>query len=58
MITYNFQKYCEHCADIEPRADILYGYNRPETIIINCEHEEICRRIYEQIKEEKNDAGI
>lgn len=53
MITYSFQKYCEHCEDIEPRADILYGFNRPEAITIKCEHEEKCRRIYERIKEEE-----
>lgn len=53
MITYSFEKYCEHCEDIEPRADILYAFNRPDTIIIKCEHEEKCRRIYERIKEEQ-----
>ena len=57
MIQYNFQKYCEHCEDIEPEAVIIYGFDRPETITIKCKHEEKCRQIYERIKEE-NDAGI
>ena len=56
MIICSFEKYCGHCEDIEPRADILYEFNRPETIIIKCEHEEKCRRIYERIKEEQNDS--
>ena len=54
MITYSFEKYCEHCAEIDPEAVIFYGFNRPEEITIKCEHEARCRRIYKQIKEEQD----
>lgn len=54
MITYSFEKYCEHCAEIDPKAVIFYAFNRPEEITIKCRHAERCRRMYERIKEEQN----